>query len=331
MRAIPSPEQVMLRDTAQRLAATMAVITPGDIKGFDRNAGWRSLVETGLTAMRLRDDGAPLATGYEAGLAVEAVGGQLLPVPLLGHLLAQELIALSGAQSDDGIYALAMTRGLDQVAAPGQADAVVFDGVGAEFVVWLGEDGSVHRSRLTAGPESGADLCRPFLSADVYAATEVLGAPLSPDDRIRWTAFALSMMCAEMIGVMRTGLTQAVEYAKTRVQYDQPIGSFQAVQHMCADILVRTEAAASAAQYAAWAVDVLPPSESLLAARTAKAFCAGAGRDVGETLMQVYGGIGQTWEHVAHLRARRLIVDAKLFGDEADQLLHIADLRMGAA
>ena len=331
MRAIPSPEQAMLRETAQRLAATMAVITPGDIEGFDRDAGWQSLVDTGLTAMRLRDDGAPLATGYEAALAVEAVGGQLSPLPLLGHLLAQELIALSGADRDDGVYALALSRGLDSIASPGQTGAAVFDGVGAEFVVWLAEGGVVHRSSLKQATGSGADLCRPFLASDADADTEVLGAPLSADDQTRWTAFALSMVCAEMIGVMRAGLTQAVEYAKTRVQYDQPIGSFQAVQHMCADILVRTEAAASAAQYAAWAVDVLPASESLLAARMAKAFCAGVGRDVGETLMQVYGGIGQTWEHVAHLRARRLIVDAKLFGDEADQLLRIADIRMGAA
>lgn len=321
----------MLRETARRLAATMAVITPGDLDGFDRDAGWRSLVETGLTAMRMRDEGAPLATGYEAGLAVEAVGGQLSPLPLLGHLLAQELIALSGAESDEGIYALALTSELDRMASPRQTDAVVFDGAGAEFVVWLAEDGVVHRSTLEQATGSGADLCRPFLAAEAGAVTQVLGGPLSADDQIRWTAFALSMVCAEIIGVMRTGLTQAVEYAKTRVQYDQPIGSFQAVQHMCADMLVRTEAAASATQYAAWTVDVLPPSESLLAARTAKAFCAGAGRDVGETLMQVYGGIGQTWEHVAHLRARRLIVDAKLFGDEADQLLHIADIRMGAA
>ena len=66
-----------------------------------------------------------------------------------------------------------------------------------------------------------------------------------------------------------------------------------------------------------------------MAARTAKAYCGPIGQNVGETLMQAYGGIGQTWEHVAHLRTRRAMTDRKLFGDESIQLLHIADARLG--
>ncbi len=321
----------MLRDTAQRLAATMAVITPADLDVFDREGGWRSLVQTGLTAMRERAEAAPLASGYEAALAVEAVGGQLSPLPLLGHLLAQELLALCGVEADETACTIALTAGLDDIASPGQDDAVVLDGVGATSVLWLSADGAVSRSLTREdGSIGGADLTRPF-GLDCDAANFEPVGRLSSEDRVRWTAFALSMVCADMVGVMRVGLTQAVEYAQTRVQYDQAIGSFQAVQHMCADMLVKTEAAASAAQYAAWTVDVIAPADSLTAARTAKAACAEAGRFVGETLMQVYGGIGQTWEHVAHLRARRLIVDAKLFGDEAEQLLRLADIRMGAA
>lgn len=332
MRAIPSPEQLMMRETAQRLAASMAVVTPGDLETFDRGGGWASLVETGLTAMRIRDDGTPLATGYEASLAVEAVGGQLSPLPLLGHLLAQELLGLCGAECDDAVYALSVSADLNGIAEPGEADVVILGGGGAGFIVSLAADGTVHRAAVVSGGQKGgADLTRPFLSGVDVAGSEAVGRPLSVEDRSRWTAFALSMVCADMVGVMRAGLTQAVEYVQTRVQYDQPIGSFQAVQHMCADMLVQAEASASATQYAAWAVDVLPASESLMAARTAKAACAGAGRVFGETLMQVYGGIGQTWEHVAHLRARRLLVDGRLLGGEAEQLLQIADVRMGAA
>ena len=71
-------------------------------------------------------------------------------------------------------------------------------------------------------------------------------------------------------------------------------------------------------------------AESLHFARSAKAYCVPVAQKVGEMLMQAYGGIGQTWEHEAHMRTRRAMFDRKIFGDEAHQLLAIADLRMGA-
>ena len=79
---------------------------------------------------------------------------------------------------------------------------------------------------------------------------------------------------------MRSGLQGVVEYSKERIQYGVPIGSFQAIQHLCAEALVQTEGAASAAKYAAWAVDELEPEEALLAARTAKAYTCSVARQV---------------------------------------------------
>jgi alkylation response protein AidB-like acyl-CoA dehydrogenase len=127
---------------------------------------------------------------------------------------------------------------------------------------------------------------------------------------------------------MREALQRAVDYAKERVQYGVPIGSFQAIQHLCADTLVQVEATASAVRYAAWALDELAPGEALLAARTAKAHMAGVARDVTETVMQVFGGIGQTWEHIAHVFTRRALVDRQLLGDGPTQLDAIADARL---
>jgi alkylation response protein AidB-like acyl-CoA dehydrogenase len=129
---------------------------------------------------------------------------------------------------------------------------------------------------------------------------------------------------------MSSALTRAVDYAKERVQYGVKIGSFQAIQHLCADALVQIEASASLNRYAAWAVDALPCEEALLAARVAKAYSSSVAREVTETVMQVFGGIGQTWEHVAHLHTRRALTDRALFGDESQHLLHIADARLGA-
>ena len=343
MRAVLTSEQEMLRDTAVGLAGAMSVNTPGDLLRVDRSKGWSALAGAGLLAMRGRDaDGAPLGSGFDTALVAQALGGALAPAPFVGALLAYELLALVGAPEDwltdigGGAvrYGLLMARDLDALADLEKLEgAVCVDAEGAEYVLALaggGADLRVVRLRLSdEGAPRGVDLTRPFRAWSTATAEQDVAGALSTADLDRWTALALSLVCADLVGVLRAGLAQVVEYSKTRIQYGVPIGSFQAVQHMCADMLVQTEAAASATNYAAWAVDALEPTESLMAARTAKAYCGPIGQNVGETLMQAYGGIGQTWEHVAHLRTRRAMTDRKLFGDESIQLLHIADARLG--
>ena len=135
-----------------------------------------------------------------------------------------------------------------------------------------------------------------------------------------WLALALTVVSADIVGALQHGLDEVVAYTKERVQYGVPVGSFQAVQHLCAEALVAVEASSSTVKYAAWAVDELDPAEALVAARTAKAYSGITARTVAETIMQVYGGIGQTWEHIAHFVARRTYLDRSLFGDDALQL-----------
>jgi alkylation response protein AidB-like acyl-CoA dehydrogenase len=89
------------------------------------------------------------------------------------------------------------------------------------------------------------------------------------------------------------------------------------------------EATSSVTRYAGWSVDALPPDEALLAARVAKAYAASVAREVTETVMQVFGGIGQTWEHIAHIHTRRALTGRALFGDESLHLSAIADARLG--
>jgi alkylation response protein AidB-like acyl-CoA dehydrogenase len=83
-------------------------------------------------------------------------------------------------------------------------------------------------------------------------------------------------------------------------------------------------------KYAAWAVDELPAAEALLAARTANAYASDVAPDVGEIVLQVYGGIGQTWEHIAHFFLRRMMLSAQVLGDASAQWERIADARLGA-
>jgi alkylation response protein AidB-like acyl-CoA dehydrogenase len=119
-------------------------------------------------------------------------------------------------------------------------------------------------------------------------------------------------LAAEQAGGARACLDSAVEYAKIRQQFGQPIGSFQAVKHLCADIAVSVEKAAAALAYVRMAAG--PEELSVLAPLTA-AVCSEAYTFAAGTALQIHGGIGFTWEHPAHLHLKRAFSSSLLFGD----------------
>ena len=122
------------------------------------------------------------------------------------------------------------------------------------------------------------------------------------------------MAGAELLGTMSRALDMSVEYAKVRVQFGRPIGSFQAIKHKCADMLLEVESAKSAAYYAGWCAselnDELPSVASL-----AKSYCSEAYFHTTAENIQIHGGIGFTWEHPAHLYFKRAKSSELLFGD----------------
>jgi alkylation response protein AidB-like acyl-CoA dehydrogenase len=121
-------------------------------------------------------------------------------------------------------------------------------------------------------------------------------------------------LAAEQVGGAQYVLEMAVQYAKDRVQFGRPIGSFQAIKHKCADMLLEVESAKSAAYYAAWCAselnDELPEVACL-----AKAYCSEAYFHAAAENIQIHGGIGFTWEHPAHLYFKRAKSSELLFGD----------------
>lgn len=125
---------------------------------------------------------------------------------------------------------------------------------------------------------------------------------------------AASALAAEQVGGAQRVLNNAVEYAKNRVQFGRPIGSFQAIKHKCADMLLDVESAKSAAYYAAWAAqernDELP-----IAASLAKSFCSEAYFHCAAENIQIHGGVGFTWEHHAHLYFKRAKSSELFLGD----------------
>src|SRR5262249_3660467 len=118
----------------------------------------------------------------------------------------------------------------------------------------------------------------------------------------------------------------AIEYAKMRRQFDRPIGSFQAVQHLCVDMYETVELARSGVIHALWAADAGEPAERHLAAARAKAF-AGRLATVGDTAIQVFGGIGYTREHDAHLSLKRLL-SWSVFAGGPDEYLEQVGARL---
>ncbi|HKA55422.1 MAG TPA: acyl-CoA dehydrogenase family protein [Candidatus Binatia bacterium] len=158
-------------------------------------------------------------------------------------------------------------------------------------------------------------LCEVRFDKVQVSADAVLGAPGKG-----WEALSRILdrgkvaLCAEMCGGAQKVLDMTVDYAKVREQFGRPIGSFQAIQHKCANMLVQVESAKSATYYAAWAVANDVP-EAPLAAAMAKAYCSDAYRQVTAEGIQVHGGIGFTWEHDMHIYFKRAKGSEVTFGD----------------
>lgn len=326
MAATLTDEQRHLDETARRLADELAVTGPETL-GSDPAAGWGRVTDLGWPEMRVRDEGdVPLTSGVEVAVVAEALGGRLTEVPFVTcGVLPIELVSRAGASEALGDAAATVAFSPDLEGVAGRAGGIVLDSKVAGRFLALGEGESDRARPLLIGEVEGepatlADLTRSALRLDPRAvgAAEPIGT-IEAAQLEAWTALALVALAADQLGIMERAQRLAVEYAKERQQFGVPIGTFQAVSHRCADMHVRCEAARSAVWYAAWTVDELEPSESLRAARVAKAYVGTWGPVVVESATQVLGGIGVTWENEAHLLLRRMQLDRHLLGDERRQ------------
>jgi alkylation response protein AidB-like acyl-CoA dehydrogenase len=122
-------------------------------------------------------------------------------------------------------------------------------------------------------------------------------------------------LAADSVGCAQRAMEMAVEYAKVRIQFDQPIGGFQAVKHACARMYEAVESARSLLYWAAWAQDSGSPREAAISASAAKAYCTEAARNVTASALQVLGGTGFSWEHDLHLFLKRAKANETVLGD----------------
>jgi alkylation response protein AidB-like acyl-CoA dehydrogenase len=341
-----SPDQLALRDAANDLLATRAeparvrrIVDAGG--GWDRDL-WTDLCEQGWPGIAVAESDGGVGLGWvEAAVLLEAVGAHVAPVPVLGQIAALDALAGTSAAASwvprlvggDAIAAVAfrplqardaaggweLTGRTEPVPFAPSADVAVVRAATADgervFLVELQGRNPAAEPALDRTRELGR------IVLDGAAATD-LGGPEQVAAHLDRGAVAYS---AELLGAASRCLDDTVAYARERVQFGRPIGSFQAVKHRCADMLVDVEAMRSTAWWAAWCLSV-GDDETSIAASAAKSWCSDAADRVLASTLQVHGGIGFTWECDVHLYLKRVQLDRVSFGTAAFHLDRVADL-----
>jgi hypothetical protein len=289
-------EQQQLRDAAAKLADDLGPGSVQDLADDDRIARLDKQIE--LTGWRsLRSDE---ASGVEVAVVAEEFGRGLVDAPFLGPVLADDLARQVGADGTGSTIAV----GGRAVDARGYQRALTLDGT------------TVSVADLGAA-RAAVDLTR--AAANVAGTASPVG-DLDSDASERWLALALATTSADLVGTARGAHTLACDYAKIREQYGKSIGSYQSIAHLLAESLALIEGSVSVLRHAAWAVDELAPAEAIRAGRIAKVYCARAARTVCETAIQVHGGIGNTWECLAHVYLRRALTSTELWPVKLEEI-----------
>ncbi len=346
-----SDDQERLRDSVRRYLGDRAPL-PWVRAHYDDDAVvddvWRGLAEIGLTGMLVPESSGGAGMGMvDLALPLGEMGRSVYPGPFAASAVgAASLLGAIGPHPivDEWLPRIATGTAVATLATtPARDDAIrcngavvhgtmthVPDGVAADLVLIAVDAGTVvalpaSDPAVTVASLPTVDGSRKFATVTCAAATGTeltgVGAALAAaSDRLA-LAFVL-----DGVGASEVALELAVEYAKEREQFGKPIGAFQAVQHLCADMLRAVELGRAAAYYAAWACDEADPAERHRAVTMARAFAADGFYRVGATAIQVFGGVGFTWEHDIHLFYKRLLTLQHLGGSASDHLEELATL-----
>ena len=290
--------------------------------------GRARLVESGFATITVPESAGGGGGGVLDLVVVAEQAGRVLSGPsLVTYARAAVLLA-------DSPRRLAELAGGDLAPAVVDGDAPVLDAVGASsFLVRDGDRVVLAPGTVDVRPP--IDPTRGLGRVRVGDGEPVTIEGVSAGDRwIRAERVARVVLAAEGLGAAARSVELGVEYAKQRQAFGRAIGSYQAVKHALVDAYVAVEQLRSLVWWAAWAADHTRegvPDELPLAAAAAKAMAATALEQAGETLIQVHGGIGFTWEHDAHLYWRRAKVDRLLLGDDSAAYDEVARLALAAA
>lgn len=342
--------------TEQKVRGLMATAD-----GYDREV-WKKMAEQmGLQGLIVPEEHGGAGMGMvELALVLEEMGAALLCAPYLSTavLATTALVAsgdtaacaevLPGIAAGDTIATVAIAEpgagwDLGRIAATATADggawrldgekSYVLDGHTADVLLVAAKTADGLGLFRVEGVADGLtrtllptlDLTRKLASVTLAGvrATRVGGEATALLEHVLRVG-AIALACEQVGGAQRV-MEMAVEYAKTRLQFGRPIGSFQAIKHRCADMMVDVELARSAAYHAAFAAAEGRADELPLAVHMAKSFCSEAYFRITNDNIQVHGGMGFTWEHPAHLYFKRAKSSAVLFGSAAAHREKVAD------
>jgi alkylation response protein AidB-like acyl-CoA dehydrogenase len=335
-----SADQEALRDAAAALldgvSDPSAVRSHVDAGGGLDNDLWKAMIDQGWPGVAVDEDVGGLGLGWvEVAVLLEQTGAHLAAVPFLQQVVALDALQAADQASVEGVRdvierlvsgdriavtpwrALSAERDGDGWSLRGSTEPVIFAPDADVVVVPALLDGSREPSLfLVDAPmcarQPAMDLTRTlgWLSFHGAPATRLGGAAAAS----RHLDSGATAHALELLGCASRAMDLTVQYAKEREQFGRPIGSFQAVKHRCADMLVDVEGMRSAAFYAAWTL-AADDSDRSVAASTAKAWCSDAAKRVMSSALQVHGGIGFTWECDVHFFLKRAQLDQVAFGD----------------
>jgi alkylation response protein AidB-like acyl-CoA dehydrogenase len=299
---------------------------------------WKTLgVDIGLAALGLPDELGGLGGLHEMVAVAETVGRYLLPIPFVATVLGTQVLSRCGPRGHEAVHSAVNGRsvvvavdgghnGSGAAAFTASAGAIsgtspaVLGGADAELlIVAAGETLyliEVSGPGCEVIPVNGLDLTRRWSRVLLENAPATMVSDNATRDLADALDVAQLLLCAEGLGGAQACLDMTVNYVKERRQFSRPIGSFQSIKHILADLLVSIEMARSAIDRALY-TDPDNPRAFAEAVSTAQLWCSTTYRQVTAETVQLHGGIGFTWDHDAHLYFRRARSDVSIFGGDA--------------
>jgi alkylation response protein AidB-like acyl-CoA dehydrogenase len=286
---------------------------------------WKQISELGWPGIAIAEEDGGQGLGIvELAVLLEESGYACAPTPLLGTTGAALVISAAGSDEQRSEWLPRLASGEATGAFGGFADGsstLFCDLPTADVVVTFDGEGAL------LAPASEVDF-EPFQAIDSTRAygvvSDAAGERLAGDVDAGRDRLAVAI-AAELTGIAQRAMEMAVEYARERQQFGRPIGSYQAVSHRCAAMLLAAEESRSLTYYAAWTADAEPESLPLAAAMAA-ARSADAGWEVPASALQVFGGIGFTWEHDLQFWLKRGRVAGRMLGTPRDHRERVAEL-----
>ena len=286
---------------------------------------WRELAETGVFSLVMPESEGGVGLGYaDAVVVFEELGRALVPGPLVATFLAAGLV--DGAAGGDAIVGLVERPRVEDGLVDGRpqpAYVEYLDVLDALLVldddgVWQVDAAAVLSAARQPKP---LDPLTPVWRIDALPqGTRIGDAALAH----QWQTVGATLTSALQLGIATGACELATEYAKGRMQFGKPIGQFQAVKHMCADMVTRNEVCRAAVYWAGCALDDAEVGDPVRAASVARIEADVASSENGKDCVQVHGGMGYTWEVDAHLFLKRAWVLATQFGSADDHAERMA-------